>query len=82
MSSARTRLASIEERTLRIGFGIKRPSESEVRPPQLLALLEALLRGEGVPIGPFRTGYILGAHHGETLAQRWISRQIVTGCGS
>ena len=61
MSRARTRFCAIEERTLRIGFGIKRASEGEVGRPQLCALGEALSRGQAVPVGPFRSGQRFGA---------------------
>jgi len=53
MSSARTRCARIEERTLRIGFGIKRTSQREVGLPELLALQPALCGREATPLGPF-----------------------------
>ena len=69
MRSARTRLASIEERTLRIGFGIKRSSEGKEGLPQLLALREPLLGRQSVPFRPFLTGHIFGAYHVTTVAR-------------
>jgi hypothetical protein len=55
MRRARTRCACIEERTLRIGFRIKRSLPREVDLPQLLALQPALGRRETIPFRPFGT---------------------------
>jgi len=63
MSRARTRCARIEERTLRIGFGIKRASERQIGLPQLLALQPALHGGEPIPLDPLVFDEVLGLNH-------------------
>src|SRR2546422_11364283 len=68
MSRARTRCARIEERTLRIGFGIKCASEREIGLPELLALQPALNRGEPIPLGPLTSHQFFGLNHAKAIA--------------
>jgi hypothetical protein len=42
-----------EERTLRIGLGVKGASQGEIRGPQFGGFLESLLRRQGIPFEPF-----------------------------
>ena len=53
ISSERTPFRRIVERTLRIGLGVKRTSQFEVRLPQFRRLLQPLGRGKRVPLRPF-----------------------------
>jgi|LakMenEpi03Aug12_release.lakeMendotaPanAssembly.Ray.scaffolds.fasta_scaffold337454_2 hypothetical protein len=53
ISSERTPFRRIVERTLRIGLGVKRTSQFEVRLPQFRRLLQPLGRGQHVPLRPF-----------------------------
>ena len=52
MSRHRTRCAAIEERTLSIGFGIKRASQGKIGLPKYRALLPALDWREQIPFCP------------------------------
>jgi hypothetical protein len=63
MSRARTRCARIEERTLSIGFGIKRASEGEIGLPEFFAFLPALHRREPIPLGPLISDQLFGLNH-------------------
>jgi hypothetical protein len=63
MRRARTRCARIEERTLSIGFGIKRTSEGEIGLPELFAFLPALNGGEPIPLGPLGSHQLFGLNH-------------------
>jgi hypothetical protein len=54
MSSERTPLVVRVERTLRIGLGVKGAPQFQVGLPELGRRLEPLLRGHGIPLGPFR----------------------------
>ena len=54
MRSERTPLFVRVERTLRIGLGVKGPSQFQIGLPELGGFLEALGRGQGVPLRPFR----------------------------
>src|SRR5437867_910616 len=67
MSRARTRRARIEERTLSIGFGIKRASQGEIGLPELLALQPALDRRERIPLGPFLTDQVFRLDHAKLI---------------
>jgi hypothetical protein len=67
MSRARTRRARIEERTLRIGFGIKRASQREIGLPELLAFQPALHRRKPIPFGPFLSNQLFRLNHGLTI---------------
>lgn len=49
----------IEERTLSIGFGIKRAPECEERVPELFAFRPSLSRGHTVPLSPLGTDKVL-----------------------
>src|SRR5665213_114003 len=68
MSRARTRCARIEERTLRIGFGIKRASQREVGLPEFLAFQPALDGREPIPFGPFACNQLFRLNHA-----KWIT---------
>ena len=73
MSKARTWLARIEERTLRIGFGIKCASEGEIGLPEPLAFQPALNGGEPVPLGPFGFNQLFRLNHSQRIADlRWV----------
>jgi hypothetical protein len=63
MRSARARCAAIEERTVRIGFGIKRSSERQERQPQSFGFAPPLARGEAVPCRPFRPDQVVRIPH-------------------
>jgi len=52
MSRHRTRCAAIEERTLSIGFGIKRASQGKIGLPKYRALLPTLNWREQIPFCP------------------------------
>ena len=67
MSRARTRYARIEERTLRIGFGIKRAPEREIGLPELLAFQPALNGREPIPLGPFAANQFFRLNHGKAI---------------
>ena len=67
MRRARTRCSWIEERTLRIGFGIKRASQHQVASPELLALGPPLGRCQAVPFRPFLADKLFRRHHRPTL---------------
>ena len=64
MSRARTRCARIEERTLRIGFGINKTSEGEVSLPELSAFSTAWCGCEPLPFGPLTANQLLRLNHG------------------
>src|SRR5947199_10227007 len=68
MSRARTLCSRIEERTLSIGFGIKRASEREIGLPELLALQPALNRCEPIPLGPLTAHQFFGLNHAKAIA--------------
>src|SRR5882724_10894446 len=69
MRSALTRCLRIEERTLSIGFGIKRAAKREERRPEFTALPHPLRGRHGVPLRPLGTDEILGANvHRDCLA--------------
>ncbi len=70
ISRARTRCAWIEERTLRIGFGIKRASQHQVALPEFLALPPTLERMEAVPLRPLLADQILCLYHDSRVPQR------------
>ena len=53
ISSERTPFRRIVDRTLRIGLGVKRTSQFEVRLPQFRRLLQPLSRREHIPLRPF-----------------------------
>jgi hypothetical protein len=53
----------IEERTLRIGFGIKRASKGEIGMLEFFALQPALNRCEPVPFGPLTTNQFFRLNH-------------------
>jgi hypothetical protein len=42
-----------EERTLRIGLGVKGASQGEIRCPKFGGFLDSLLRRQGIPFEPF-----------------------------
>jgi len=42
-----------EERTVRIGLGVKGASQGEIRCPQFGGFLDSLLRRQGIPFKPF-----------------------------
>jgi len=65
MRRARTRCACIEERTLRIGFRIKRSLPRQIDLPQLLALQPALGRRETIPLRPFVTDKLFRRNPGK-----------------
>src|SRR5262245_1324194 len=67
MSRARTRCARIEERTLRIGFGIKRASQREIGLPELLAFQPALNRSKPIPFGPLIAHQFFWPSHGRIM---------------
>lgn len=67
MRRARTRCFWIEERTLRIGFGIKRASQHQVAGPEFLTLGPPLGGREAVPFRPFLADKLFGRHHRPTL---------------
>ena len=69
MSRARTRCTRIEERTLRIGFGIKRSSERQIGLPQLLALEPTLRWREPIPLDPFVFDELLRPNHTDPMLQ-------------
>ena len=54
MRSERTPLVVRVERTLRIGLGVKGPSQFQIGLPEPRGFFEALDRGQGVPLRPFR----------------------------
>jgi len=62
MSSALTRCARIEERTLSIGLGIKRAPQRQERCPKFAALAPSFGRRQAKPLGPLRPDEILGAN--------------------
>ena len=57
----------IEERTLRIGFGIKGASKCKVNLPEARGLCPALSRSQPIPLGPLLAHQFFGADHGELL---------------
>jgi hypothetical protein len=63
MSRTRTRCTRLEERTSRIGFGIKRSSERQIDLPQLLALPPTLRWREPIPLDPFVFDELLRSNH-------------------
>ncbi len=67
ISRARTRCSRIEERTLRIGFGIKRTSQNQERLPESLALHPTFGRTQRVPLCPLRTHQLFSLNHGATI---------------
>lgn len=69
----------IEERTLRIGFGIKGASKCKIGLPETRGLRPALGRGEPVPLGPFLTHQLLRANHIQMVAvqERFINRTLI-----
>src|ERR1035437_8440406 len=71
MRRARTRCFWIEERTLRIGFGIKRASQHQVTGPEFLALGPPLGGRQAVPLRPFPADKLFRKHHGATLPRLW-----------
>src|SRR4051812_46563933 len=69
MRSVLTRCVRIEERTLSIGFGIKRAPQGAERRPEFTALAQAFGRREGVPLRPLGTYEIFRADvHRDSLA--------------
>ena len=62
-------LFGVEERTLRIGFGIKGASEREVGLPELLAFQPALHGREPIPLGPFVANQLLRLNHGKQITE-------------
>ncbi|PYJ99026.1 MAG: hypothetical protein DME21_11345 [Verrucomicrobia bacterium] len=64
MSKARTRCFRIEERTLRIGFGIKGASEGEIGLPQFLAFQPAFNGREPIPFSPLFSNQFFRLNHG------------------
>src|SRR5207244_3902512 len=62
MSSARTRCARIEERTLSIGLGIKRASQRQERRPKFAALAPSFGRRQAEPLRPLRSYDVLGTN--------------------
>src|SRR5580658_1712342 len=79
MSRARTRRARIEERTLRIGFGIKRASEGEIGLPELLAFQPALRRRKPKPFGPFLSNQFFRLNHGRKHKAHSQGRRYFSG---
>src|ERR1035437_4441296 len=71
MRRARTRCFWIEERTLRIGFGIKRASQHQVTGPEFLTLGPPLGGRQAVPLRPFPADKLFRRHHGATLPRLW-----------
>jgi hypothetical protein len=53
----------IEERTLRIGFGIKGASQREVDLPELFAFQPSLDGREPIPFGPFAADQLFRLNH-------------------
>src|SRR5438552_11976899 len=68
MSKTRTRCARIEERTLRIGFRIKRSSQRQIGLPEFLAFQPALDGCEPVPFGPLGFNQLFRLNHRELIA--------------
>ncbi|PYJ84425.1 MAG: hypothetical protein DME22_12905 [Verrucomicrobia bacterium] len=64
MSKARTRRFRIKERTLRIGFGIKRASEGEIGLPEFLAFQPTFNGREPIPFSPLFSNQFFRLNHG------------------
>src|SRR5256885_15287616 len=67
MSRHRTPFVRIEERTLRIGFGIKGTTQRQVRLPQSRAGVPALLRRHQVPFEPLAGPEVVEFGHADSL---------------
>lgn len=70
MSRARTPRERIEERTLRIGFGIKGASKSNIGLPQFFAFQPALSGRELIPLGPLLANQLFWLNYVSMLLQR------------
>ena len=64
MSRHWTWCSRIEERTLRIGFGIKGASKCKVSLPETRSLCPALSRSQPIPLGPLLAHQFFCADHG------------------
>jgi len=69
MRRARTRCSWIEERTLRIGLGIKRSSQHQVGMPQFFRFAPAPCRSQAVPFCPLFSDKIIHGKHAEIMPE-------------